>query len=161
MLLKCCYNVSTLLHSRYTVATLSLHSRYTVATLSLRSLYTVATISLHIGYTVANAGTPLLRCRYNVDTLSLRRSYDVAALALHNGHGPDVYLHHSSAVATGSPFRTNINIRKAKGALKHTKVLITRMYKLQDSNFVPRATCVWIQNIHIQKFSQTMRQSEP
>jgi len=140
-------------HCHYTFAILWLLSRY----MSLRSLYTVATISLHNGYTVANVGTLLLRCRYTVATMSLRRSYDVAALSLHNGHVPDVYLHHSSA---GSQFRTNINIRNAKGALKHTKVLIKRMYKLQVSNFGPRAMCMWIKNIRIHKFSQSKRQSE-
>lgn len=149
------YTSATLsLHSRYAFATLSLPCRFTVTTISLRCLYNVATISLHNGYTVA---TMSLYCGNTVATISLRCFYDVATLSLHRGHDPDVYLHHSSAVATGSQFRTNINIRTAKGTLKHTEMLIMRIHSLPEGNFGPRAMCMWKKTIRIQPKHVTVR----
>jgi hypothetical protein len=136
MLLRCSFDVATL-------SPCCIHCRYTVATLSIRCRSTVATLQLH--------------CRYAVATMSLQCSYDVATLSLHRGHVPDVYLHHSSSVTASSRFRTNINIAKAKGALKHIKLLIIRMYKLRESNFDPRATCMWIKTTRIQPKHATVR----
>jgi len=145
--LQCCYDVAKLsAHCRYNIVTQCLYCRYTVATMSLYCRYAVATMFLRCRYTVAILS---LQCRYNVPTMSLH--------SLHRGHVPDVYLHHSSSVTASSRFRTNINIAKAKGALKHTKLLIIRMYKLQGSNFDRRATCMWIKTTRIQPKHATVR----
>jgi len=150
--LYCCYTSATSsLHCRYHFASLSQHFSYIVATLSLQCRHVLCTMSLQYRYTMAILS---LGCRYTVTTISLYCCYTVATMFVRcrytvltswpRSRCLSIYITFQLSQLVPNFARTNINILKAKGALKHTELLlIIRMYSLQESNFGPAATCTW------------------